>query len=190
MKRKDFYLFRHGETEYNRLGLRQGQGIDAGLNETGRLQAQKLAVYLEEREIEVIYTSPLRRARQTAEIAAVRLCIAVISDERLLEGNFGAAEGLSKEEVKRRWPEIIDNWYKPGLAMAQGFPGGESKAAIQRRMQQALADLLEKPESVIGISSHSAALRFLLMTMGGNGEKLPNAEAIHVVWDGNWRIEE
>ena len=99
MKRKDFYLFRHGETEYNRLGLRQGQGIDAGLNETGRLQAQKLAVYLEEKEIEVIYTSPLRRARQTAEIAAVRLCIAVISDERLLEGNFGAAEGLSKEEV-------------------------------------------------------------------------------------------
>ena len=76
MKRKDFYLFRHGETEYNRLGLRQGQGIDAGLNETGRLQAQKLAVYLEEKEIEVIYTSPLRRARQTAEIAAVRLCIA------------------------------------------------------------------------------------------------------------------
>ena len=65
-----------------------------------------------------------------------------------------------------------------------------SKAAIQRRMQQALADLLEKPERVIGISSHSAALRFLLMTMGGNGEKLPNAEAIHVVWDGNWRIEE
>ena len=60
MKRKDFYLFRHGETEYNRLGLRQGQGIDAGLNETGRLQAQKLAVYLEEKEIEVIYTSPLR----------------------------------------------------------------------------------------------------------------------------------
>ena len=56
MKRKDFYLFRHGETEYNRLGLRQGQGIDAGLNETGRLQAQKLAVYLEEKEIEVIYT--------------------------------------------------------------------------------------------------------------------------------------
>lgn len=112
MKRKDFYLFRHGETEYNRFGLRQGQGIDAGLNETGRLQAQKLAVYLEEKEIEVIYTSPLRRARQTAEIAAVRLCIAVISDERLLEGNFGAAEGLSKEEVKRRWPEIIDNWYK------------------------------------------------------------------------------
>ena len=96
MKRKDFYLFRHGETEYNRLGLRQGQGIDAGLYETGRLQAQKLAVYLEEKEIEVIYTSPLRRARQTAEIAAVRLCIAVISDERLLEGNFGAAEGLSK----------------------------------------------------------------------------------------------
>ncbi len=61
MKRKDFYLFRHGETEYNRLGLRQGQGIDAGLNETGRLQAQKLAVYLEEKEIEVIYTSPLRQ---------------------------------------------------------------------------------------------------------------------------------
>ena len=39
MKRKDFYLFRHGETEYNRLGLRQGQGIDGGCNEAGRLQA-------------------------------------------------------------------------------------------------------------------------------------------------------
>ena len=56
MKRKDFYLFRHGETEYNRLGLRQGQGIDAGLNETGRLQAQKLAVYLEEKEIDIFIT--------------------------------------------------------------------------------------------------------------------------------------
>ena len=66
--RKDFYLFRHGETDYNKEHRWQGCGIDVSLNSRGIIQAQELASRLRECRIEHIYSSGLKRALQTAQM--------------------------------------------------------------------------------------------------------------------------
>ncbi len=186
--KKNFYFFRHGETEYNRLQLRQGRGINIGLNPKGREQAAALAHSLEDKGIEVIFSSPLIRALETANAVSAHLQIPVEIADGLTEGHFGEAEGLAHETVRQRWPGILAAWYLPEQ-MDQGFPGGESKRDIQRRMLQTMEVLLADPRQTIAVSSHSSALRLLLMTMGGTGEKLPNARAVHVLWqDGLWQI--
>ena len=68
--RKDFYIFRHGETDYNAQKRWQGQGIDIDLNKTGLKQAEDLAEKMQHLGLEIIYSSPLKRARQTAEFVA------------------------------------------------------------------------------------------------------------------------
>ena len=185
--KKTFYLFRHGETEYNRLKLRQGQGINIGLNATGFAQAEKLAQNSLTLGIEVIYTSPLVRARETADIVARYTGAPVKILPALTEGCFGLAEGLPNDEVKKRWPEILDDWYQTNQQMDSGFPEGETKRQIQQRVFQAMESLLNTPEKVIAVSSHSAALRFFLMAIGAGQSKLPNARLIPLTWeDGNW----
>ena len=186
---KNIYLFRHGETNYNLRRLRQGCGINAGLNTTGQKQAEALAQSLKDKGIEVIYSSPLQRALETSQIVSLAVHAPVIITEAFTEGNFGDAEGLHEDEVKARWPEIISGWYVKDFEMDTGFPGGETKAQIQKRMFNALNSLLETPEKTIAVSSHSAALRFLLMKIGGGTNKIPNAQAILVRFaDGIWKI--
>ena len=63
---KNFYLFRHGETEYNRLRLQQGQSIDIGLNIAGCEQARILAAALKEKQVEIVYSSPFKRVVEKA----------------------------------------------------------------------------------------------------------------------------
>ena len=185
---KTFYFFRHGETNYNLRYLRQGCQINKGLNSTGRKQAQHLAENLLDKKIELIYSSPLYRAVETAGIIADKLQIPVIMMPQLTEGNFGEAEGLHEDEVKSRWPEIISVWYQD-TEMDKGFPGGETKQQIQDRMFAAINNLLQAPADVIGISSHGTALRLLLMKLGCNNKKLSNAEAIEVQYhNGEWTI--
>ena len=68
--RKEFYVFRHGETELNRQKRWQGSGMDYELNESGRQQAEELAQKLAGKGLEIIFSSPLKRALQTAETVA------------------------------------------------------------------------------------------------------------------------
>ena len=75
--KKDFYLFRHGQTDMNAAGRWQGRGIDLPLNETGREQARELAAALTPAALEVVFSSPLKRAVQTAQIVAEILRIPV-----------------------------------------------------------------------------------------------------------------
>lgn len=187
--KKDFYVFRHGETEYNRLGLRQGQGINVGLNEKGFHQAEELARLLDDVGIEVVYSSPLVRAIETAEKVAQRLSVPIKILSELTEGSFGDAEGLHRDIVHQRWPDVFAHWYNPTDMVDCGFPNGETKFEIQQRMLSAMEIMLQAPEKTIAVSSHGTALRCLLMRILYKGDKLPNAKAIHLVWeDGLWLL--
>jgi broad specificity phosphatase PhoE len=90
-------LVRHGETDWNRDGRWQGQS-DTPLNEVGRQQAVRVAEELD--GIDVVYSSDLARARETAEIVAERLGLDVELDERLRERSFGAWEGKTGPEIE------------------------------------------------------------------------------------------
>jgi len=97
-----FYFLRHGETDWNREHLAQGQ-TDIGLNDTGRTQAAAAAVLLRGRGLTCIVASPLRRARETAAIVAAVLALPVAVLDALKEASWGTREGTFPGEWFREW---------------------------------------------------------------------------------------
>ncbi len=95
-------LARHGETDWNRELRVQGTS-DTELNELGRRQAAELARQLDRAEVDAIYASDLRRARETAEIVAATTGHEVRLDPGLRERDFGSWEGLTREEIDARF---------------------------------------------------------------------------------------
>jgi len=96
-------LARHGETDWNRDGRFQGWA-DPPLNELGREQAQSLADRLRETPFDAVYTSDLRRARETAEIVAAPHGVPVASDTALREIDVGSWSGLTRAQIEERFP--------------------------------------------------------------------------------------
>jgi ribonuclease H / adenosylcobalamin/alpha-ribazole phosphatase len=132
-------LLRHGQTALSVERRFAGRG-DIPLTDTGKQQASAAAVALAARGgIDLIVTSPLGRARRTAEAVAERTGAALTVDDGLAETDFGAWEGLSFAEVGARWPAEMKAW----LADAEvPPPGGESFAAVAARVDAALDRLL------------------------------------------------
>ncbi len=93
MSLTNIYLARHGETEYNRCNQIQGRGIDASLNDTGLHQAKAIAEHLQDISLHQVYSSSLKRSRETAEVVAKRYDLQVESHKDLDEMNFGILEG-------------------------------------------------------------------------------------------------
>lgn len=190
--RKDFYIFRHGETDYNREKRWQGCGIDTELNENGLKQAEKLIETLEPKNLQIIYSSPLKRAMKTAEIVAEALGVEVKIIKDLREANLGETEGMRKDEVAVRFQEVFDLWYNEEKDYVDiAFPGGETKRQIHQRMINVLENLLKTKENVIGIASHGSSIRYLLFFLGKTLGRMPNAALFHVVFeDGVFRVED
>lgn len=188
--RKDFYIFRHGETDYNKQGRRQGQKIDAELNETGIAQAGELANGLVDLGIEMIYSSPLLRAKKTADIVGNRIGVAVEILEDLKEGCFGIFEGLLSSEIKEKYAKENKLWESMDEKdFDYALPLGESKREIAARMLRTLEGLLDEPYKKIAISTHGRITRLFLLTLGLNLEWMENGVFYHVVYeDGKWRV--
>lgn len=189
--RKDFYIFRHGETDYNKVKRWQGCGIDAELNENGMRQAEQLIEKLADKNLQIIYSSGLKRAIKTAEIVAAELGVEVKIIKDLHEGNLGQTEGMLKTEVAEKYPEIYNLWYddeKDYLDIT--FPGGETKRQIFNRMYKVLESLLLTKETSIGIASHGAAIRYLLLGLGYRTGRMENCALFHLIYDdGQWQVE-
>lgn len=174
---KEFYVFRHGETEMNRLRKWQGRGIDLPLNENGRKQASDLAERLKELGLEAVFSSPLKRALETARITAGVLNIPVFVKEDLTEGSFGVAEGKTREEIAAMYPDVSDAWHNLDADyMDACFLGGESKRQIQSRVLRALDEIAAEPYRKVGISVHSAVIRYLLLYFGVKQQQIPHGE--------------
>lgn len=189
--KKEFYIFRHGETDYNLEKRWQGCGIDTELNATGLEQAQGLVERLADKNLEIIYSSPLKRAFKTAQIAAEGLGLDVEIIANLREASFGKAEGLIKSDIAKIYPDIFEQWYSPDYSIIDvSFPGGESKGEIGERMFAVLEKLLEAPQQVIGLASHGSSIRYLLLHLGTILPHMPNVAIYHVVYEnGKWSVE-
>ena len=185
--RKDFYIFRHGQTDYNLANRWQGSSIDADLNETGLSQAENLAERLKDFGIQKIYSSPLKRTFQTATaVAKVTNAPIEIIDE-LIEASVGVCEGMHREDVQKQYPDIWDEWYGENMNMETRWPDGESKKEIQDRMFVAFNKMLNTKENIIGVASHGGAIRYFLIALGYGPHKMPNTALFHVVYeDGKW----
>jgi broad specificity phosphatase PhoE len=145
-------LARHGETDWNREGRFQGHA-DPPLNETGRAQAAELAAELEGVELAAVYSSPLRRAVETAEVVAAEHGLEPVAVDALREVDVGSWQGLTRVEIEARFPEQFARW----LDYDQGWEDGESYEGMGRR---AVAVLLE-------LAAAHEGERILAVTHGG-----------------------
>lgn len=93
------FVTRHGQTKWNALRKLQGRQ-DVELNEIGKKQALIVGEKIKNEEIDIIITSPLKRAKETAEIINKKLNVEIVEDNRLIERCYGDFEGITKEELK------------------------------------------------------------------------------------------
>ncbi len=155
-------LVRHGQTEWNRLHRFQGRS-DLPLNPKGHKQAQALASALKEETITAIYSSPLRRAMETARhIGRFHPSAPVIKESGLMEMNLGEFEGMNAQHWAERYVEFRRSWEKNPATLA--MPGGESLQEVQHRAIDVLKRVLEShpPESTLLICSHNFVIVSLL----------------------------
>jgi alpha-ribazole phosphatase len=135
---KSLLLARHGQSLSN--AVRRFQGTqDVALSELGARQAEALGQALRHRRVSAIYTSPLERARRTAEIAAARLDVPVTAVHDLRELSLGEWEGLTVEEVCALPGDPYAQWVRDPVACLP--PGGEPLADVQARVVRVMADI-------------------------------------------------
>jgi probable phosphoglycerate mutase len=128
------YIARHGQTEWNKQDKICGL-TDVELTDEGREQAKELAKSLKDTNIEVIIASPLKRAVETAGYISEAINIPVITDERLIEQNFGIFEG-----TYRKGQDFLNNKRN----FAYRYPGGESMMQVAQRTYSLLDEIRDK----------------------------------------------
>lgn len=158
------YLMRHGETDWNLQRRLQGQA-DTDLNENGIRLAEVSAKNMRDIPIDLAFTSPLRRARHTAEIVLEGRNVSLTEDDRLKEISFGSWEGLCCKKDNFEVPTgHFDDFYLHPFAF-RGADDGETIPQVCERTADFLKELMAKPEyqdKTILIASHGCAVRAML----------------------------
>ncbi|WP_062072315.1 histidine phosphatase family protein [Demequina sediminicola] len=132
------YVIRHGQTEWNALGLLQGAS-EVPLAPEGLRQAEATAeamATLVGPDVTVV-SSPLSRANETAQALARRVGVEVAVDDRLRERAYGVWEGITPQERASKWPAELEAWHTHG---EPNIPGFESHNLVRQRMIAALED--------------------------------------------------
>jgi broad specificity phosphatase PhoE len=148
-------LARHGETDWNRDRRWQGHA-DRPLTDRGRAQATALAERLADIALDAVYSSDLRRARETAEAVAWAQGLDVVALPELREVNVGSWQGLSRDEAEAQFPEGFRRW----LAGGTGWDDGETYAEMSTRVLAAVDRVASDHEGGrILIVSHGGPIR-------------------------------
>jgi broad specificity phosphatase PhoE len=157
-------LVRHGQTEWNRVERFRGR-YDVPLNTTGLDQAKLTANRIATRwKPAVIYSSPLSRAMQTAEIIAKKFLFFPIPTDDLLDINYGLWQGLTPAEAKKQWPKLVTNWYEHPEAVE--IPGGETLLQVRNRATPVLNEISSlHPDQEIVLVSHTVVNRLILLSI-------------------------
>ncbi len=122
------YLVRHGQSDWNAANRFQGH-VDRPLTDLGRTQAEALARELASIALEAIYSSPLRRALDTATAVAAGRDLEVVADDGLREVDVGSWAGLTRAEVEERFPAEFRRWVEGG----DGWEDGETYEEMSTR---------------------------------------------------------
>jgi phosphoserine phosphatase len=141
----EIVLIRHGATDWNLQGRCQGSS-DRELSDAGIRQAGQIAAQLGEEEIHAVYSSHLRRARQTAELISEPHDLPVLIEEELRELDHGELEGLTFTEIKTRYGKFLTRWRTEPAEIR--VPGGERLADVAERAWKGLNDIVQRhPEA-------------------------------------------
>ncbi len=172
-----FCLVRHGQTDWNLAGRYQGQS-DVPINGSGRAQARALAHQLDGHLFAAIYTSDLKRAKETAEIIGTFVHVPVRLEPRLREIDQGEWEGQLVEVIQARYAAL---WERRTVDPAGVRPpGGETVGEVARRVHAALEDIARlHPDTSVLIVSHGLALATVICRVQG----IPVGQAYDLIPD-------
>ena len=156
-----FFLVRHGETEWNKLGRFQGHE-DIKLNQRGLAQAKETAAAAAEWGHAVIYTSPLIRTKQVAQEMAKATPVPVLERPGLKELGLGDLEGVTGEEMRQGWPEVFSAWRSNPEMVS--MPNGESLVQLRERTWQSILEIEQQhsDQETVVVISHNFAIRSIV----------------------------
>ncbi|MFL6107181.1 MAG: histidine phosphatase family protein [Marmoricola sp.] len=164
-------LVRHGRTAWNLEGRAQGH-TDVGLDDVGREQARAMAPVIGAMAPDVLWSSDLARARQTAEHVAAATGLEPRYDARLREFDVGERAGLTIPEFAERYPEAYGSWRAGHIT--GGVPGAETPEVVIDRMVPALQEIWDatRAEQTTVVISHGACLKICLVAFLGWPEEV------------------
>src|SRR3990170_2893841 len=160
----ELILVRHGETEWNRTEIFRGR-IDVELNETGLKQAELLADYLRDTEIEAIYSSPLKRALTTAQAIAMYHSMEAQTSRGLIDLNLGEWQGLPRDVVAVKFKDVYDLWMSRPEKVT--IPGGESLADVRKRALPLIDEVVARHKGTVVLASHRVICKVLTCALLG-----------------------
>jgi len=171
-----FYVFRHGQTDWNKESRIQGS-TNTELNDQGREDAKGLIPLMEKLRPEIIYTSDLNRAFDTGKTVADALDIPIIKEARLREANFGQAEGMTVPEIIEKWgAQMWEDFRRINPDNREAcFPDGETRGDSVKRMRSVVDEIRAAGEyERVGLSTHGGVVRNLLHSyLPPESESLP-----------------
>lgn len=172
----ELIVVRHGETDFNREQRFQGQ-VDVPLNAVGRAQARRLAQALAAERFDLLLSSDLQRARQTAAPLADARATQADAQPAWREQAFGVLDGLSVAEIRSRHPDLWAAWLRHDADYA--LPGGESVRQFHARVVGALRELVRRHEGRrLLVVTHGGVLDMLWRTVHGHALHGPRQCAI------------
>ena len=185
---------RHGETEWNRQGREMGQ-LDSPLTRRGIKQAHAIAERLSAFGFTTLYSSDLGRARETAEVIASRSGKQIHLDDGLRERNMGIFQGLTRTEMRERFPRERGDYERIGFEFV--IPNGESAKQRLERSVRVLTAIAERHpnENVVAVTHGGFLMGFLehvLCIPPGNGSRFKRRNASYNAFNhenGMWNLE-
>jgi|TARA_B110000263_G_C15260025_1_gene488398 broad specificity phosphatase PhoE len=158
-------IVRHGETEWNAEGRIQGH-TDIGLSEKGAEQARSLGQRLADRQIDVAYSSDLKRTSETAKLALGGRDITLNETPRLREYNKGIFEGMTLSEIQEKFPAEYPKYLEKDLSYAP--EGGETTRDVSTRMASIFAEIKANHlDETVLVVSHGGVLRAAMVSLLG-----------------------
>jgi len=149
------HFIRHGESVYNAEGRIQGQS-DVPLSDLGRKQGEAVAAAMAALPIEVVYSSPLRRAMETARVVAEPLGREIRTDPRLMEVNAGIFQDKLRSQLEELHAAELARWLSGDPDFV--IPGGESRRALARRGCEAFESIHREGHSQVAVVAHGRLL--------------------------------
>jgi len=160
------YLIRHGSTlsNENKPRLLQGSGVNSGLSDLGKRQARRVGEWFRHVPVDVVYSSPLMRAVETAQEICGAVARSLITVPELVEVDVGLWERQTWDSIKVRHPEEYARFH--GDCSQYGYLGGESYGDVQRRIVPVFTRLLEQHVGqTIAVIAHSTVNTVYLATL-------------------------
>jgi len=162
----ELYIVRHGETDTNYEGRINGMSTDKPLNAKGIAQVEELKKYIDINKFDEIYSSPMKRAMQTAEILNQNVH-EIKQDKRLYEADYGSWDGLKESELHDKYPDVFDenNYLLPGYT--KYAKNGEEYADVYKRVEDFMDDMAKEGDEKIMVVCHGFVSRSFMKVVTG-----------------------